>query len=53
MNLNYEKQHKEGLCKVLGRSFVFAALYADFWSLSQIGDYHNLKLVGAYFSLLL
>ena len=28
--LNYEKQHKEGLCKVLGRSVVFSAFYADF-----------------------
>ena len=28
--LNYEKQHKEGTCKVLGRSFVFLAFYADF-----------------------
>ena len=30
MVLNYEKQHKEGTCKVLGRSFVFSAFYADF-----------------------
>ena len=31
---NYEKQHKEGTCKVLGRSVVFSAFYADFcfWS---------------------
>ena len=28
--LNYEKQHKEGTCKVSGRSFVFSAFYADF-----------------------
>ena len=28
--LNYEKQHKEGTCKVSGRSVVFSALYADF-----------------------
>ena len=28
--LNYEKQHKEGTCKVLGRSIVFSAFYADF-----------------------
>ena len=28
--LNYEKQHKEGTCKVLGRSVVFSAFYADF-----------------------
>ena len=25
---NYEKQHKEGTCKVLGRSVVFSAFYA-------------------------
>ena len=29
-DLNYEKQHKEGTCKVLGRSVVFSAFYADF-----------------------
>ena len=28
--LNYEKQHKEGTCKVLGRSVVFSPFYADF-----------------------
>ena len=28
--LNYEKQHKEGTCKVLERSVVFSAFYADF-----------------------
>ena len=28
--LNYEKQHKEGTCKVLGKSVVFSAFYADF-----------------------
>ena len=28
--LNYEKQHKEGICKVSGRSVVFSAFYADF-----------------------
>ena len=28
--LNYEKQHKEGTCKVLGRSVVFSAFYAAF-----------------------
>ena len=27
---NYEKQHTEGTCKVLGRSVVFSAFYADF-----------------------
>ena len=28
--LNYEKQHKEGTCKVSGRSVIFSACYADF-----------------------
>ena len=28
--LNYEKQHKEGTCKVSGRSIVFSAFDADF-----------------------
>ena len=28
--LNYETQHKEGTCKVSGRSVVFSAFYADF-----------------------
>ena len=28
--LNYAKQHKEGTCKVSGRSVVFSAFYADF-----------------------
>ena len=28
--LNYEKQHKDGTCKVSGRSIVFSAFYADF-----------------------
>ena len=28
--LNYEKQHKEGTCKVLGRFVVFSAFYAGF-----------------------
>ena len=28
--LNYEKQHKEGTCKVSGRSVVFSDFYADF-----------------------
>ena len=29
--LNYEKQHKEGTCKVSGRWVIFAAFYADFY----------------------
>ena len=28
--LNPETEHKEGICKVLGRSVVFSAFYADF-----------------------
>ena len=28
--LNYETQHKEGTCKVSGRSVVFSAFFADF-----------------------
>ena len=28
--LNYETQHKEGTCKVSGRSVVFSAFYAEF-----------------------
>ena len=28
--LNYEKQHKDGTCKVSGRSVVFSAFYAEF-----------------------
>ena len=38
--LNYEKKHKEGLCKVLGRSVVFSAFYADFF---LCRDYHHLN----------
>ena len=34
--LNYEKQHKEGICKVLGRSVVFSAFYADFCFCSKL-----------------
>ena len=33
---NYEKQHKEGTCKVLGRSVVFSAFYADFCFCSKL-----------------
>ena len=28
--LNYENQHKEGTCKVSGRSVIFSAFYVDF-----------------------
>ena len=40
-----KKKHKEGTCKVLGRSVVFSAFYADFLFLLQISDYHHLKVV--------
>ena len=35
--LNYEKQHKEGTCKVSGRSVVFSAFYADFCFCPKLG----------------
>ena len=41
--LIYKTQYKDGTCKVSGRSVVFAALYADFFSLPQISDYHHLR----------
>ena len=31
-----KKQHKEGTCKVLGRSVVFSAFYADFCFCSKL-----------------
>ena len=31
--LNYDKQHKEGICKVLGKSVVFSAFLCRFLSL--------------------
>ena len=34
--LNYGKQHKEDTCKVLGRSVVFSAFYADFCFCSKL-----------------
>ena len=33
---NYEEQHKEGTCKVLERSVVFSAFYADFCVCSKL-----------------
>ena len=33
---NYQKQHKKGSCKVLGRSVVFSAFYADFCFCSKL-----------------
>ena len=49
MHLNYEKKkkkkknttHKEGTCKVSGRSVIFSA----FLSLPQISDYHLLNVI--------
>ena len=43
--LNYEKQHKEGTCKVLGRSVVFSAFYADFCFCSKLVIITTLNLV--------
>ena len=34
--LNYEKQHKEGTCKVSGRSVVFSAFHAEFCLCSKL-----------------
>ena len=42
-SLNYEKQHKEGTCKVLGRSVVFSAFYADFCFRSKLVIITTLK----------
>ena len=33
--LNYEIQHKEGICKVSGGSVMFSAFYADFYLCSK------------------
>ena len=41
--LNYEKRHKEGTCKVLGRSVVFSAFYADFCFCSKLVIITTLK----------
>ena len=39
---NYEKQHKEGTCKIFGRFVVYSILCRFlFWL--QISDYHHLK----------
>ena len=47
---NYEKQHKEGTCKVLGRSVVFSAFYADFCFCSKLVIITT--LIGLVFNLL-
>ena len=36
--LNYEKQHKDGICKVLGRSVVFFSILCRVLSLPNISD---------------
>ena len=41
---NFEKQHKEGTCKVLGRSVVFSAFYADFCFCSKLVIITTLKI---------
>ena len=41
---NYEKQHKEGTCKVLGRSVVFSAFYEDFCFCSKLVIITTLKI---------
>ena len=41
--LNYVQQHKEGTCKVLGRSVVFSAFYADFCFFSKLVIITTLK----------
>ena len=55
--LNYEKQHKEGLCKVLDRSVVFSAFYADFYLcpksviITSLSHVHNVNTNSQLFSL--
>ena len=43
--LNYEKQHKEGTCKVLGRSVVFSAFYADFCLCPKLEIITTLRMI--------
>ena len=45
--LNYEKQHKEGTCKVLERSVVFSAFYADFCLSPQLVSITTLTTIGS------
>ena len=47
--LKYEKQHKEGTCKVLGRSVVFSAFYADFCFCSKLVIITTLRSVEGIF----
>ena len=44
--LNYEKQHKEGIYEVSGRSFVFSAFYADFCLCPKLLIITTLTLAG-------
>ena len=46
---NYEKQHKGGTCRVLGRSVVFSAFYADFCFCSKLVIITTLSAVGINF----
>ena len=49
--LNYEKQLKEGTCKVSGRSVVFSAFYADFFLclksviITTLSHFHRIGLL--------
>ena len=38
-----KKIYKEGLCKILGRSVVFSAFYADFCLWPKSVKFHHLK----------
>ena len=40
-----KKQHKECICKVLGRSVIFSAFYADFYLCPKSVVITNLKAV--------
>ena len=46
---NYEKQHKEGTCKVLGRSVVFSAFYAAFCFGSKLVIITTLNIIRSRF----
>ena len=51
--LNYEKQHKEGTCKVSGRSVVFSAFYADFCLWPKLVIITTLKIVSFLYFMVL
>ena len=56
--LTYEKQHKEGTCKVSERSVVFSAFYADFCLcpklliITTLITFHVIQLINIIKSLL-